>query len=269
MFTTGFKFFFGLFVALAGAALIYGYASGGNHVGPLSLGWKGGVGDHIGYGILTVLASAALTISLVLVAFRDADASEQAHLLDVDELPSGPAVKSSWWPTVSAFGAGAAVIGLVLHPAVFGFGLVIIALSLLEWTMDAWADRATGDTAANRALRNRIMTPIEIPVIGALAIGVVVVLSSRILLTVSKLNAVVVAGVIASLILFGATLYVARPGTGRRLVSGLGVVAALALLVGGILAAIRGEREFHPPESESHAEPGEPATEQIGDPAHE
>ena len=52
MFTPGFKLFFGIAVALATAAVIHGYTTGGTHVGPISLGWKGGVGDHLGYGIL-------------------------------------------------------------------------------------------------------------------------------------------------------------------------------------------------------------------------
>ncbi len=250
MLTTGFKFFFGLFVALLGAALVYGYASGGNHTGPISLGWKGGVGDHIGYGVLVTMAFTALGASLVLVAFRDADAAAQADLQGVDDVPSEPQAGSSWWPTVAALGAGTVVIGLVLHAVVFGIGLVIIALALVEWTMDAWADRATGDPAANKALRNRIMAPIEIPIVGALAIGVVVLASSRILLTVSALGAVIVAGVVASLILLGAILYASRPGAARRLTGVLGVVGVLVLLVVGILSAIRGERDFHHHEPE-------------------
>ena len=261
MFTTGFKFFFGLGAALAAAAIVYGYTSGGTHVGPISMGWKGGVGDHLGYGVLATLSVVALITSVVLVAFRDADSEAQAQALGVDEAPqaSASAVMSGWWPTVSAFGVGAAVVGLVLHPAVLGLGLIMIVLALVEWTIDVWADQATGDTAANRALRSRIMTPIEIPVIGALVIGVVVLAASRVMLTVSALGAVVVAGVISSLILIGTVVYVARPGFGRQLVSGLGVAASLLLIVGGVLAAVRGERDFqhHGPEAGGHAEDGE------------
>ena len=174
MFTTGFKFFFGLFAAFTAAALVYGYTTGGDHVGPLSLGWKGGVGDHIGYGLLVALAAVSLTTSLVLVSFRDADAAAQAHLQNVAEVLTDQPVAASFWPVAASFGAGAAAVGLVLHPMVFVLGLALVVLSLVEWTMDAWADRATGDTAANRELRNRIMAPIEIPVVGALAVGVIV-----------------------------------------------------------------------------------------------
>ena len=252
MFTTGFKFFFGLFSAFIAAALVYGYTTGGNHVGPLSLGWKGGVGDHIGYGVLVALTTASLAVSLVLVAFRDADAAAQSRLQSVAEVLTDMPVRASFWPVVAAFGAGATVLGLVLHPMVFIGGLAVIALSLVEWTMDAWSDRATGDEAANRELRNRIMAPIEIPVVGALGVGVVVLAASRILLAVSQLEAVAVAGVVSALILVGAWLYVAKPGLGRRVVRGLGVVGALLLLVGGVLAAVAGERDFTHHSDETH-----------------
>ena len=259
MFTTGFKFFFGLFAAFTAAALLYGYTSGGNHVGPLSLGWKGSVGDHIGYGVLVALAVTSLTISLVLVSFRDADAAAQARLQNLQEVLTDQPVAAGFWPVVASFGVGAAVVGLVLHPMVFVLGLALLTLALVEWTMDAWADRATGDAAANRELRNRIMAPIEIPVVGALAIGVVVLAASRILLSVSQFAAVAVAAVVAALILAGAVVYANRPGLGRRLVRGFGAVAALVLLVGGVLAAIVGERDFGHHEVETHEESGEPA----------
>ena len=262
MFTTGFKFFFGLFTAFCVAALVYGYTTGGDHVGPLSLGWKGGVGDHIGYGLLVALGAVSLTISLVLVSFRDADAAAQAHLQNVAEVLTDQPVAASFWPVVASFGVGAAAVGLVLHPMVFVLGLALVTLSLVEWTMDAWADRATGDAAVNRELRNRIMAPIEIPVIGALAVGVIVLAASRILLTVSQLEAVAVAGVVSALILGGAWVYVSRPGLGRRLVRILGTVGALLLLMGGVLAAVAGERDFHhhtdDTHDDTHEESGEP-----------
>ncbi len=265
MFTTGFKFFFGLFAAFAVAAVVYGYATGGDVVGPVSLGWKGGVGDHIGYGVMLALATASLAVSLVLVAFRDADAEAQAHLIGADEAPADRPVTPGVWPPAAAFGAGTAVLGLVLHPLVFILGLGLMALSLVEWTMDAWAERATGDRAANQELRSRIMTPIEIPVIGALSIGVVVLAASRIMLSVSKLGAVVVAGVVAALILAGAVVYANRPGLGRRMVRALGVLGALALMLGGVLSAVVGERDFEHHGTETHEESGGLPSESNGD----
>ena len=267
MFTTGFKFFFGMFAVLSAAAVVYGYSTGGGHVGPISLGWKGGVGDHVGYGVLVALASASLLASVLLVASRDADPDAQANLLGIDELHAERVVNGSFWPVVSAFGLGAAAVGLVLHPAVFVLGLALLVLSLVEWTMDAWADRATGDTGANRELRNRIMAPIEVPVVGALAVGIVVLAASRVLLTVSQLGAVIFAGVVSALILAIAVAYTRWPGLGRRVVGAVGVAAALLLLVGGILAAVAGERDFGHHEEvveTDHETDGEPTGEGEG-----
>ena len=160
MFTTGFKFFFGLAVALVLSAVVYGYATGGQHVGPLTWGWKGGVGDHIGYVMLMASGVVSSALAFVVVAFRDADPSAQAHYLGVDDVAPTTHVTGGVWPVVAAFGTAIGLIGLVLSPVLFVGGLVIVALSAIEWTMDAWADRATGDAVANAALRDRVMAPI-------------------------------------------------------------------------------------------------------------
>ena len=71
------------------------------------------------------------------------------------------------------------VLGLVLGPAVFVLGLVICSSlrSSGPWTP---GPTATGDAEANKALRDRIMAPFEIPVAGALGIAVMALAASRI-----------------------------------------------------------------------------------------
>ena len=49
MLTTGFKLWFVSCAAALSAAVFAGYTSGGTETGPISLGWKGGVGDHVTY----------------------------------------------------------------------------------------------------------------------------------------------------------------------------------------------------------------------------
>lgn len=258
MFTTGFKFFFGLAVALVLSAVVYGYATGGEHVGPLTWGWKGGVGDHIGYVTLMAGGVVASTLALVVVAFRDADPSAQAHYLGVEEVEPTSPVTGSFWPVVGAFGVAVGLLGLVLSPVLFVGGVVIVAMTAIEWTMDAWADRATGDAAANAALRNRIMAPFEIPVAGALGAAVIVVAGSRIFLNASKNGAVFWAGLIATVIFGLGILYASKPKMNRNVIAGLVLVTGLAVIAGGIVAGIDGEREFHHHEphheDDSHAE---------------
>ena len=45
MLTTGFKFWIGLCTVMLVAAVFAGYTTGGTETGPVSLGWKGGVGN--------------------------------------------------------------------------------------------------------------------------------------------------------------------------------------------------------------------------------
>ena len=244
MFTTGFKFFFGIGVALSTAAVVYGYTTGGNHMGPISLGWKGGVGEHIGYGLLVGLSMSAVGIALTLIFFRDADPADQADYMGVDDIAPTAPVTGSHWPIVGAFGAGTMAIGLVLNTAVFVVGLVICSLVAVEWMMDAWADRATGDPEANRALRNRIMAPIEIPAAGAALVGIGVLAVSRILLNVTQLGPVIVAGVAAVAILLVAILATSGVKVSRNIVAGLALLLGVSILGLGVWAAVDGERDF-------------------------
>lgn len=256
MFTTGFKFYFGLAAALVLSAVIYGYATGGEHVGPITWGWKGGVGEHIGYTMLMASGVVASAISFVIVAFRDADPSAQAHYLGVDEIVPTATVTGSYWPVVGAFGAGVGLLGLALTPVLFVGGIVICSLAAIEWMMDAWADRATGDAEANAALRDRVMAPFEIPVAGTLAVGVIVLAGSRIFLNASKNGAVFWAGLIAILIFGIGVLYAAKPKMNRNIIAGLVLTCGLAVIAGGVVAGVDGEREFHPhePHGEDHGD---------------
>ena len=246
MFTPGFKYFFGLAMGLATAAVVYGYTTGGDQFGPLVWGWKGGVGDHIGYIVLMGLAVTTGLIGSVLVAFRDADPDAQAHYSGVDTVVPTTHVSGTFWPVAGAFGAATAVVGLVLHPAIFVVGLALCGITAIEWTMYAWADRATGDPEANRALRNRVMAPLEIPVAGALTVGVVVLSASRILLNSTVDGAVFWAGAIAVVILGIGTLYATKPALNKNVIAGLMLLVGVAVVAGGIVAAVDGEREFHP-----------------------
>ena len=118
MLTTGFKLFFGFFLAAATAAVLFGYTSGGSHLGPLTAGYKGAVGNQAGYTILLSAGSARPHARRHhRSSFRDADATAQAQLLGVDSCPRRRPVGASYWPLTAALAAGAIVIGLVLSSA--------------------------------------------------------------------------------------------------------------------------------------------------------
>ena len=90
-----------------------------------------------------------------------------------------------------------------------------------------------------------MMAPFEIPLYGALAIALPVVLVSRILLTSSKNGASWFAIIASSIILGFAFVLYAKPDLRRAIVASVLVLGGLALIVGGIAATARGERDFH------------------------
>ena len=249
MITTGSKFFYALAALLAVAAVVYGYSTGGGEVGPLSVGYKGAVGDIVGYTILVTGTAASLFLGFASTAFRDADPEAAAELLGLP--PTSEAVPdrvtppvASYWPVVGAFGLGLALIGVVLNNVFFVAGLIVLGAVAIEWTIQAWSERATGDPAVNREIRNRLMFPIEVPVAGALAIGIVVIGFSRVFLTASRDGAVWVAIALAGVIFLGGTILSTRDRLRSDLVAGILALAAVATIALGTFAAVRGERTF-------------------------
>ena len=246
MLTTGFKLWFGFFVAVVLAAVFAGYTSGATETGPISLGWKGGVGNHVSYTILVFAAGVLALFGLVALAFRDADAEAQAEVLGLDEAPEAQAaVGNSLWPIFGALGIGSTGVGLVVHPAIFVTGLCIVAAGAVEWTMTNWSEKVSGDPVANAEARENLMRPIEIPVLGTIGVGVLVLAVSRILLAAAGTGAVWVATAVGIVIFGLAVLVSKRPDLPRAAVRGILFVGCVAVLVLGIVTAVSGEREFH------------------------
>lgn len=257
MFTPGFRLFAGFAAAGFVAMFVYAVASGGDGtidyfgfvdasawVGAISFGWKGGIGDHLGYFVLLFFVIAAAWIAGMLVAFRDADPEAVAELNSGALPPAQGPTSPNYWPLVGGFGVAVAIIGLALEAAIFIVGLLLILAATFEWMMSAWADRATGDPTANQELRDRIMKPIEVPVLSAIGIAVVVLAMSRVFLAVSKEWAVWVAVAVSAVVFLAAVAMVAVDKLNKNLVAGVLSVGAIALLAGGVVSASVGEREF-------------------------
>jgi hypothetical protein len=261
MITTGSKWFYGLgFVSLVLAAA-YGWTTGGNGLGPVSLGYKGAVGDHFGYGILVAAGVVALVYGFVSTAARDAEAEAVAEVAGTAAVPAVTPAGASYWPALAGFGAALVVIGLVAEPLMFVFGLVVLGIVLVEWAVQSWSDRATGDPEANRRIRNRLMNPIEFPAAAALALAVIAVAFSRVFLAISAEAAVWVALAVGVIVVAGGFVLASRPRISPNVIVGLLVVAAIAVIGIGVAGAVAGTREFHPHEEE---EPEEGALAPIG-----
>jgi hypothetical protein len=257
VFTTGSKFFFGLSAAAFVGAVFYGLASNGGEIGmdallgAVSLGYKGGVGDAFGYSTLVALSGAALFLGCVTVSFRDADAEAQASLLGLEAAPAAPAPQGpNYWPIIGAFGAGTVAVGVVIGSQMVFLGIGMLAVATFEWAIRAWSDRATGDPAVNRALRNRLMYPVEIPVLAVVGIAVFVLSISRVLIALPTGGAYVVFGGVPALILLIGWLLTSRPTINRNLLASLLLVGGIAVLAGGVIGASVGPRDIEKHHSE-------------------
>lgn len=255
MFTWGSKFFFGLMTGSILGAIAYGLITGGGPVGVISSGYKGGVGEHLGYTVLLFAAIALFVLGLVSVIVRDGDAEIMAARAGSAIVPPvQPPAHASYWAPITAFGVAATIIGLALSQIFFVLGIAVLCVVGLMWTVQAWSDRATGDPEVNRVVRNRVLGPIEIPMLGMLGIAVVAVGASRVFLAVSAEGAVI-AGTIFTIFVFGSAVLMSKVELKRSVVTAIIAIGALAVLAGGIIGAAVGERDFeHPSEDAEHSE---------------
>ena len=256
MFTTASKWFFGLSAVSFVLAAAYGWSTGGDQLGPVTAGYWGGVGDHLGYTLLVSIGLAATLLGLVAVASRDASPSALAELAGTEDAPTAvPPAHLAYWPAVGAFGAALVVLGLVISNVLFIVALFVLLGVLVEWMVLAWSDRATGDPDTNRRLRASLMAPFEVPLAGFLVVAGSVAAFSRLLLTSSELGAVAVATVLGVLILGLGAAIAAKPKLSPNVVAGVLALVAISIVTAGVLSAARGERfverhEEHAPEGE-------------------
>ncbi len=268
MITRASRLFFGL--ALVGylLGLVYGIATeaakvgaledtlGGDGavnavLGPLTFGYKGGVGEHVGFVLLMGFAAVCFVLGIVTSAFRDGDPEALAEAMSLDAAPAVVApLGANVWPTLMAVGAGVTAIGLATTAAVTVAGAALMVASGAEWAVTSWSEQATGDPSVNRAIRDRIMHPIEYPVAGVVVLGFIALGVSRLLLSSSETMAIIWALVLAAII-FGAALALnALDAAARRTLLGAAVAVGFVAVLGlGIYGAATGEREF-----ETHGE---------------
>jgi MFS family permease len=226
-------------------------------LGPITVGWKGGVGDHFVYSLFLGVAVVGIAMAGVLSAYRDADARSLAEVARTDEPPlTTPPRHASYWPAVAALSVGTIVVGWVLNPALLMAGVFGLIICIGEWTVRAWAENATGDPGVNEEYRQRLASGLEIPGISVLAAGALAMSLSRVLLAVSEQGAVIVAGVVAFLFLVGFSAVAYLPKLHRGIVSIVIILAGLAIIGGGMVSAALGEREIEEHHLEEEGVPG-------------
>jgi hypothetical protein len=211
-------------------------------------------GEWFGSMVLGSLVLAAGVLAGLSVATHDGDAppvAEQApELVTVLPRRSLPAP----WPVLSAVGAGTILIGLAGNSLFFYAGIAFSLLIFAEWLVQGWAERVTGDDAANQELRNRLMYPLEVPVTAALGVGFVVISFSRVLLALPKTGSTVTAIIVGIAILAVSALVAAKPRLSSSLVTAVVALGAVTFLVAGVVGAVSGHRTFHQHQSGESAQ---------------
>jgi hypothetical protein len=221
MFSTGFKYFFGVTV-LSVVALIMSLAL----FEKLAL---------VGVAISFLIAVGALLAGLS--AFTSDGTTRDANT-STSEL-----VTQSMWPLISAIGVVFLGLGLVTSSVVFFGGIVVLLAAISEWMVQAWSERASTDLAQNTAARKRLLNPIEFPVLAAVGLGVVIFAFSRIMLTVDKSTGAILFIVAGALVLVAGSLFAIKPNMKRSVGAAICVLGALGIVAGGVASAVSGERE--------------------------
>ena len=174
MFTTGSKLFLGATAASTVGALVWGACNGG------------------AAGVAGVVALAALAIAFAFLAGMNLFTRDGNVLTNTPNPEATGAAQraggNSMWPLVTAIGVGGLVIGAVSRPVVFKVSVVVLLAALAEWMIQGFAERASADANYNKSVRQRLLNPLEFPVLGAFVLAVVVYGFSRVMLTSSKLR---------------------------------------------------------------------------------
>lgn len=239
MFGTATKYFAGLTFLLIGAATVFGVGTAAN-----------GNGDLAFYGTVVLgtmgVATAFMTwLSLEAGDGASADRDRESHF---EMVPA-------YWPVMAAAGVTFMIVGLVINTQLAIFGLLVIIVAAVEWTLTAWADHRSTDAEANYAARSTLARPLEVPLFGALLIAVPVYLTSGILLAIERNAASWTAMALATVVLILAFVFNAKPDLRRPVIAGVIAIGAIGIVVGGIAGISSGVRDVHHhDEDEDHSE---------------
>ncbi len=228
MFTTGSKFLIGASVMALIATLVYGIG-------------QGGVLGTIG---LTSATAALIGLATLNALLRDSNvfSDDEAPVETSSAAQFSP--PSSIWPLGFAFGSVVIAVGLISYQPIVVIGLVLLVVTGGEWAVQAWAERASGNVEHNAAVRSRLSNPLEYPVGGAVAIGIIVFSFSRVMLWLSKTNTTIAFSVLAAVVLLIGFGIAYRPKMGAGAVGGVMAVGAVAVVAAGAITGLDGERDI-------------------------
>lgn len=229
MFTTGSKLFLGGTVLSFVGALLFGMSNGG------PTGLLGTIGLVSVGVVFAFLAGINIYVRDCNVPPMDEAAVSQSAA------GRGP-VGRSLWPLVSAVSVAGLAVGAVSKPVVFKVAVVVLIAAIVEWMVETWAQRASGDAAFNDGLRKRLMHPLEFPVLATVVLGAMLYGFSRLMLTISKDAGRWAFILLGAVIVVVGFMIAARRGLSKTTIGGISAVGLLAMLGVGVASAVSGQR---------------------------
>ncbi|MCU1387140.1 MAG: hypothetical protein JWL72_478 [Ilumatobacteraceae bacterium] len=239
MFTTGSKLFLGGTVLSLAATLIYGATEGGGPLGTLGL-----VSVTIVFAFLTGINFWVRDSNVSSMDTAGIESSAAAHA----------APGRSMWPLIGGAGAALLPVGLIVGFAITWVALIVLMIATVEWMVQAWSEGASSDPVYNLGIRRRILHPMELPVLGAVGLGLIIFSFSRIMLHVPAAAGAIIFGCIAAgVVLFGSLIATKRT-VARSLVVALCTVGGVGVVGAGVASAVAGGRHIAKHEIPSYAE---------------
>jgi len=225
------------------------------YIDPLTLG-PGGGGDHFGGTLLVMTAIGALAFAFV-TSLRPVTDTDVEAPVPTDAPPPSlravsdqePSVGASAFPLLGAVALVLVGVAAAMGSVAFYLGAALLVVALAGWLAQAFSEHPLTTPRLADRLRRRATSPFTYPVLAVL-LGAVVALSiSRVYLTITEKAAIVVSGLVATVLFLGCLLLASGRTSGRRLTSALAGLALVSLIGAGAASAARGERTI-----EHHAE---------------
>lgn len=231
MFTTGSKLLIGSAVAAAVFAVVYGITAEG------TLGTIG----------LTSAAIALAFLAGINMFVRDSNVAADDPTATASSAAAQATTRRSIWPFLVALGATAVALGIVTTEAVFVLGVVAMLAGGAEWLVESWSERASSDPDYNDQARDVMADPLELPIAAAIGGAVIIYSFSRIMLGLPTKTATVAAfSVVAGLVVIVGAILSSKSNVSKGTLIGVFSLLGIALIAGGAVAGLNGERDIHP-----------------------
>ena len=228
MLTTGSKLFLGLAGFTLVAFVVYGIAQDFGALGTIGM-----------LSLLLVLTG----LGAFTLYTRDANVSAMDEVQVRTSAAAAEPVVGAVWPLVGALGAVLLNVGVITDARWFIAGIVVTVVAIAEWLVQAWSDRATGDRAANADIRGRVLSPLELPIAGAILLALLIFGFSRVMLALPRnVGPIVFIGAAILIVLFG-VLFARSVMVRAGVVASICAIGVIAILAGGIAGAIVGQRD--------------------------